>query len=58
MSAYDAGLTDEQRASVKTTRLRMGEGLSGRAMSERRVIAAGDYLAGEFTHHGFDRRPG
>ncbi|MFL5681761.1 MAG: GAF domain-containing protein [Chloroflexota bacterium] len=50
VSAYDAGLTDEQRASVKTTRLRMGEGLSGRAMSERRVIAAGDYLAGEFTH--------
>ena len=48
--AYDAGLTDEQRESVKTTRLRIGEGLSGRAMAERRVIAAGDYLAGEFTH--------
>jgi PAS domain S-box-containing protein len=50
VSAYDAGLTDAQRASVQTTRLRMGEGLSGRAMAERRVIAAGDYLAGEFTH--------
>ena len=50
VSAYDAGLTEEQRASVQTTRLRLGEGLSGRAMSERRVIAAGDYLAGEFTH--------
>ena len=50
VSAYDAGLTDEQRASVKTSRLRLGEGLSGRAMAERRVIAAGDYLAGEFTH--------
>ncbi|MFL5675927.1 MAG: GAF domain-containing protein [Chloroflexota bacterium] len=50
VSAYDAGLTEDQRASVQTTRLRMGEGLSGRAMAERRVIAAGDYLAGEFTH--------
>ena len=27
VSAYDAGLTDEQRASVQTTRLRVGEGL-------------------------------
>ena len=50
VSAYDAGLTEEQRASVKTSRLRLGEGLSGRAMAERRVIAAGDYLAGEFHH--------
>ncbi len=48
--AYDAGLTDEERESVNATRLRIGEGLSGRAMAERRVIAAGDYLAGEFTH--------
>jgi PAS domain S-box-containing protein len=50
ISAYDAGLTEEQRASVRTSRLRIGEGLSGRAMAERRVIAAGDYLAGDFTH--------
>ena len=50
VSAYDAGLTDEQRESVRATRLHLGEGLSGRAMVERRVIAAGDYLAGEFQH--------
>ena len=50
VSAYDAGLTDEQRDSVRATRLHLGEGLSGRAMVERRVIAAGDYLAGEFQH--------
>ena len=35
---------------MRATRLRLGEGLSGRAMVERRVIAAGDYLAGEFQH--------
>jgi GAF domain-containing protein len=34
VSAYDAGLTDEQRESVRATRLRLGEGLSGRAMLE------------------------
>jgi hypothetical protein len=50
VSAYDAGLTEEQRESVRRTRLRLGEGLSGRAMVERRVIAAGDYLGGEFQH--------
>jgi len=48
--AYDAGLTEEQRESVRSTRLHIGEGLSGRAMAERRVIAAGDYLAGAFQH--------
>ena len=35
VSAYDAGLTDDQRESVASTRLRLGEGLSGRAMAER-----------------------
>ncbi len=50
ISAYDAGLTDEQRAAVRSSRLRLGEGLSGRAMAEGRVIAAGDYLVGEFQH--------
>ena len=50
VSAYDAGLTDEQRDSVRATRLGLGEGLAGRAMVERRVIAAGDYLGGEFQH--------
>jgi putative methionine-R-sulfoxide reductase with GAF domain len=35
---------------VRSTRLRIGEGLAGKAMAERRVIAAGDYLAGDFVH--------
>ena len=35
---------------MRATRLRIGEGLSGRAVAEGRVIAAGDYLAGEFQH--------
>ncbi len=56
VTAYDAGLTEEQRESVRATRLRIGEGLSGRAMAEGRVIAAGDYLAGEFQHVDRDRR--
>ena len=50
VTAYDAGLTQEQRDSVRSQRQRIGEGLSGRAMAEGRVIAAGDYLAGEFQH--------
>ncbi len=50
VTAYDAGLTQEQRDLVRSQRLRIGEGLSGRAMAEGRVIAAGDYLAGEFQH--------
>ena len=50
VAAYDAGLTKKQRKAVRETRLRAGEGLSGRAMAERRVIAAGDYLDGEFRH--------
>src|SRR6185503_1305884 len=36
VTAYDAGLTEEQRESVRATRLRAGEGLSGRAMAEGR----------------------
>ena len=50
VAAYDAGLTEAQRSSVRTTRLRLGEGLAGKAMAERRVISAGDYLAGDFAH--------
>ncbi len=52
VSAYDAGLTEAQRVSVRSTRLRLGEGLSGRAMAEGRVITAGDYLAADFVHVG------
>jgi PAS domain S-box-containing protein len=50
IAAYDAGLTEAQRTSARGTRLHIGEGLSGKAMAERRVIAAGDYLAGDFVH--------
>ena len=50
IAAYDAGLSDDQRESVAATRIHVGEGLSGKAMAEGRVIAAGDYLAGDFPH--------
>jgi PAS domain S-box-containing protein len=50
VAAYDAGLTRMQRKAVRETRLRSGEGLSGQAMAEGRVIAAGDYLGGQFKH--------
>ena len=48
--AYDAGLEPEQRELVKMTNLRLGEGVSGTAVAEGRVIHAGDYLEGEFRH--------
>ena len=51
VAAYDAGMTEVQRASVRTTRLRVGEGVAGKAMAEHRVITAGDYLADEFVHN-------
>ena len=51
--AYDAGLEPEQREAVKMTNLRLGEGVSGKAVAEARVIHAGDYLAGRFP----PRRP-
>ena len=49
--AYDAGLTEEQREAVRV-RARCGSARAcpGTAVAERRVIAAGDYLAGEFQH--------
>ncbi len=50
IAAYDAGLSDLQRRAVAASRLHLGEGLSGRAMAERRVISAGDYLTGDFAH--------
>jgi PAS domain S-box-containing protein len=49
-TTYDAGLSAVQRESVRQTRLRLGEGMSGKAIAERKVIATGDYLAGEFVH--------
>ena len=50
ITAYHAGLDAEQQQAVATSRLHLGEGLSGRAMLERRVLAAGDYLSGDFEH--------
>ena len=32
------------------TNLRLGEGVSGKAVAEGRVIHVGDYLEGEFRH--------
>ena len=48
--AYDAGLEPDQREAVKMTNLRLGEGVSGKAVAEARVIHVGDYLAGDFHH--------
>ncbi len=48
--AYDAGLEPDQRAAVKMINLRLGEGVSGTALAEARVVHAGDYLEGEFRH--------
>ena len=48
--AYDAGLPEDQREAVKLTSLRVGEGVSGKAVAEGRVIHVGDYLEGEFSH--------
>ncbi len=48
--AYDAGLPDSQREAVRSSALRLGEGLSGTAVARGRVMTAGDYLSGEFPH--------
>ena len=48
--AYDSGISDAQREGVKLTNLRLGEGVSGKAVAEGRVIIVGDYLAAEFRH--------
>ena len=48
--AYDSGISDAQREGVKLTNLRLGEGVSGKAVAERRVITVGDYMAAEFQH--------
>ena len=48
--AYDAGLPDAQRAAVRSSALRLGEGLSGTAVALGRVMTAGDYLSGAFPH--------
>ena len=49
--AYDAGIPEAQRQAVKLTSLHLGEGVSGKAVAERRVVRVGDYLAAEdFVH--------
>lgn len=48
--AYDAGLSDAQREAVRLSNLRLGEGVSGTAVAERRVVTVGDYARGEFQH--------
>ena len=48
--AYDAGMPVEQREAVKMTNLRLGEGASGKAVAEGRVVIVGDYRDGEFRH--------
>jgi PAS domain S-box-containing protein len=48
--AYDSGISDAQREGVKLSNLRLGEGVSGTAVAEGRVIVVGDYEAGAFAH--------
>ena len=48
--AYDAGLEVDQREAVKMTNLRLGEGVSGKAVADARVIHVGDYATAEFRH--------
>ncbi|MGZ9277196.1 MAG: GAF domain-containing protein [Candidatus Limnocylindrales bacterium] len=48
--AYDAGLPEHHREAVKMTNLRIGEGVAGKAVAERRVIHVGDYIGASFQH--------
>ena len=48
--AYDAGLPEHHREAVKMTNLRIGEGVAGKAVAERRVIHVGDYIGATFQH--------
>lgn len=48
--AYDSGFSTEQRDAVKLTNLHLGEGVSGLAVAEGRVITVGDYMRGDFHH--------
>ncbi len=49
--AYDAGLRPDHRESIRQTRLRVGEGVSGTAVAERRVILVDDYVTSPaFVH--------
>jgi PAS domain S-box-containing protein len=48
--AYDAGLPEDQRQALKLNSLRVGQGVAGKAVAERRVIHVGDYTTAEFEH--------
>ena len=48
--AYDAGVPDDQREALRMANLRLGEGASGTAVAEGRVVHVGDYLEGDFPH--------
>ena len=48
--AYDAGIPDEQREALRMANLRLGEGVSGKAVAEGQVVHVGDYLQGDFQH--------
>ncbi len=49
--AYDAGMFRViDRETVEATTIKLGEGISGRAVAERRVLRTDDYLADGFVH--------
>jgi PAS domain S-box-containing protein len=48
--AYDAGLPSAQREALKLNSLRVGQGVAGKAVADRRVIHVGDYQTAEFEH--------
>jgi PAS domain S-box-containing protein len=52
--AYDSGLPDPEREHVKRTSLKLGEGVSGLAVAESRVIVVDDYLATDWFAHKED----
>jgi PAS domain S-box-containing protein len=48
--AYDAGLPSAQREALKLNSLRVGQGVAGKAVAEKRVIHVDDYQTAEFEH--------
>ncbi|MFL5779257.1 MAG: GAF domain-containing protein, partial [Chloroflexota bacterium] len=49
--AFDAGIPSGERENVQRTKLKLGEGVSGQAVLEQRVIVVDDYLTSEaFVH--------
>jgi PAS domain S-box-containing protein len=48
--AYDAGLPEAQREALKLNSLRLGKGVAGKAVAERRAVHVGDYSSAEFEH--------